>query len=648
MKAGLLRRAAHALTSLAALLAGVALAAHHPAAPSAAVAAFVIGFAVMAARPGVWLLLVPASLPWLNFAPWTGWLTFDEFDVLLLCAASAGHARLALRASAHGTAPMAQRTRAVAIPAALFVAISTAALLLGLADAGGFSFAWFQGYADPMNSLRVFKPLAFALLLLAPMWADVRAGPARAVQRVGAGMVAGLVVVTLAVLWERWATPGLLNFSSRYRTVALFWEMHVGGAALDAYLALATPFAAWALARARTPTQWGAAAVLALLTAFACLTTFSRGAYVAVFAPLAVLGGSAWWLQRSRRAPQAWRRSAWRALAVALVIEVLVVAGSGSFLMERIGRSDQDLRSRLDHWARGVGLLHDPSDWIAGIGLGRLPAQFARFVAGHEFSGGAKLGPIDAGRRSVAIAGPASQTELEGLFALTQRVALADGGAYKAEFDVRVAAPASVWVTVCEMHLLYDRQCQGADLQLKPATGRWQHIAVPLTGPSLSPGDWFAPRLGVFSISVATAGAVAEFADIRLYRNGLQALVNGSFTHDMARWWPAAQSHFLPWHIDNLYLEILVERGPAALLCFLVLMGMTLWRLVSEPSEIAIAIATLRPVIAASLCGALAVGLVSSVMDVPRVAFLLFFLVAFATALDAAAQDELRRASSPA
>ena len=62
-------------------------------------------------------------------------------------------------------------------------------------------------------------------------------------ERWRAGLVAGLVFASLAILWERLAFPGLLNFSSDYRTTALFWEMHVGGAALDGFLALTAPFA---------------------------------------------------------------------------------------------------------------------------------------------------------------------------------------------------------------------------------------------------------------------------------------------------------------------------------------------------------------------------------------------------------------------
>ena len=106
-------------------------------------------------------------------------------------------------------------------------------------------------------------------------------------------------------------------------------------------------------------------------------------------------------------------------------------------------------------------------------------------------------------------------------------------------------------------------------------------------------------------------------------------LFNGGFSNGLARWFPAAQSYFLPWHSDSLYLEVLIERGIAGLL---VLALLVLWSLVRLLSGSGRAL-WLAPYLAASLSGALAIGVVSSVMDVPRVAFLLFLLVFFALQL---------------
>jgi O-antigen ligase len=88
----------------------------------------------------------------------------------------------------------------------------------------------------------------------------------------------------------------------------------------------------------------------------------------------------------------------------------------------------------------------------------------------------------------------------------------------------------------------------------------------------------------------------------------------------------------VPWHIDNLYLELVIERGLPACVAFVLCMGFALRRLVGAVGrEVAVA-----PFLAASLCGAMCVGLVSSLMDVPRVAFLLFLLTLFAVEITAA------------
>ena len=84
-----------------------------------------------------------------------------------------------------------------------------------------------------------------------------------------------------------------------------------------------------------------------------------------------------------------------------------------------------------------------------------------------------------------------------------------------------------------------------------------------------------------------------------------------------------AQGHFRPWHIDNLYLELLIERGVLGLATFLLLLAFALRNLqISLDAGLAFA-----PFLAASLFGALLVGAVSSILDVPRVALLVVLLL---------------------
>src|SRR6516225_11893589 len=76
--------------------AGVWLAAHYPIEPAATAAAFVVACIVFWANSGAWLVVVPAVLPLIGFAPWTGWITFEELDLLVLAVATGGYVRLAV------------------------------------------------------------------------------------------------------------------------------------------------------------------------------------------------------------------------------------------------------------------------------------------------------------------------------------------------------------------------------------------------------------------------------------------------------------------------------------------------------------------------------------------------------------------------
>ena len=77
--------------------AGLGLAAHYPLSPALALVAF-LAVSLLAAR--WWArtpLLLLAPLPLIGFAPWSGWISFEELDLLVLACASGGYAALGLR-----------------------------------------------------------------------------------------------------------------------------------------------------------------------------------------------------------------------------------------------------------------------------------------------------------------------------------------------------------------------------------------------------------------------------------------------------------------------------------------------------------------------------------------------------------------------
>jgi hypothetical protein len=641
-----LARLLQAAVALAALATGFALASRHPLAPGFVSLAFAVCCLAAARWRDAWLWALPAALPLLNFAPWTGWTVFDEFDLLVLAAVAGGHARLAWRAP---RAPSSLPTRASSqsrrlLPAGrtlpalpTLIALLFAAGLIALARGGSACGVAVDAplCTDPWNGLHVFKNTLAAALLLPLLLGAMERSADASLQRFAHGMLLGIVVVVAAVLWERAAYPGLWDFSEPYRTVALFWEMRVGGAAIDFYLALALPFVAWAVASAQTPARWLVAAALAVLFDYACLTTFSRGVYLAAFGGLATLA-----LLASRRpTPSAhWRRRANLALALVLLIETLAIVGAGSFIAARTERAATDFGHRLEHWQGGVALLQTPLQWLFGRGLGRFPDDYA--AEQQEFSGELRLAGA-AGDRYITLSGPPQRVELSGLYAATQRVPLQALARYRVALDVRADRPAALALSVCEMHLLYERACQRGVVRI--AAGGWQHRALTLRGPLLDAGSRWAPRQAVFSAAMLGTGTSVDIDRITLHAGtDANLLQNADFSRGLAHWLPAARSYFVPWHIDNLWLEVLIEQGLLGVAAFALLYAAALARVLA-PSR---STRPMAPCLATALIGALLVGLVSSVFDMPRVAFLLLLIAMLA--IERGERDERDERGEPA
>jgi hypothetical protein len=217
---------------------------------------------------------------------------------------------------------------------------------------------------------------------------------------------------------------------------------------------------------------------------------------------------------------------------------------------------------------------------------------------------------------------------LGGLFSATQQVPLTSTGLYSVRLNVQAAQPTAVLVRVCEKHLLYDRNCQNAVVSVPASVGNWTELTRTLVGPRLDAGAWWAPRGAVFSLAVLGAQNVVSLRRVELFNpQGQPLLRNGDFAAGLAHWFPSAQRFYLPWHTDNLMLELVIERGVLGLFAFAALLVVAvggLIRALALPDEQG---GGLVPVLLASLASVLAVGMVSSVLDVPRIGFLLFFFL---------------------
>jgi hypothetical protein len=229
------------------------------------------------------LFALPALLPVLDLAPWTGWFFIEEIDLMLLLTAAFAYWKMNVF------------TPSARLPACAWacIAVITLAYLIGIwrglmplpaLDANSFT-----DYLSPYNSLRVGKSWLWAIVLLPILLRCAGPNLVNIERYFIPGMLSGLALVSCAAIWERWIFPGLMNFSSDYRTTAPFSGMHTGGAALDGYLALSLPLLSiWLLER---QSRFKVAAAIALLAAggYAGLSTFSRGLYAAYACSVAII-----------------------------------------------------------------------------------------------------------------------------------------------------------------------------------------------------------------------------------------------------------------------------------------------------------------------------------------------------------------------
>ncbi|WP_313950565.1 O-antigen ligase family protein [Accumulibacter sp.] len=670
-----------ALAALAAVL-GVVLALHHPLSPMMLAGTLVAWSITVYLRPDSWLFVLPALLPVAGFSPWTGWIGVEEFDLLVLGAVAGCYARtafaspwcrgrtvavaeqpgklpepahLTLSLSAMGTRDDGFRRRGgfrlAAIGLGLLSLSYALALARGLLDAGGVELGWFQAYADPLNSLRTGKSFLFAMLLLPSLRCLLQNAPALAVARLAGGLATGLGLVSLAIVCERAAYPGLLDLSTPYRTTALFWEMHVGGAALDGFLALTIPFVVHAVARAPGPLRWLLAAALAVIAGYACLTSFSRGVYLGVGGALVVLAylmSRRWrWQRRSSPAAdpsfpapgplEAWRVWGNRLLVLALIVEVVAVLALGDFMGRRLSASERDLGGRLQHWSEGLSLLRGPSEWLLGRGLGRFPANYSQAVPGRELPGSLRVIDDEGEGDYLRIFGSRREKHLRGAFELLQRLPSIVEGSYQVSMDWRASQPAALGIRVCPQHLLYAVPCGHTAVVVHQGDQQWRRFSLSLTAQEVYSSSWRLPGLAFLALRL---DGPAHFIDVDnlsiVDAQGRELLHNGDFSDGLAHWFFAGRHYFVPWHIDNLFLEMLIDQGAIGLLLLVVLLAMAFANLLGGRGRAH----ELAPYLLASLAACLVVGVFSSLLDMPRSAYLFFLLLCLALFLDAKPHED--------
>jgi len=593
----------HWLPAAFGVLALAALVAAYPLG-STVLAAMLAGYALLLTRvPSAAWVVLPACLPVLDLAPLTGRFYFDEFDILLLATWTMAMCR---RPSL--TTP----SRYTRTGATLFGLFALSALLAACQTA--WTPHWpdlnaYNNYYSGFNGLRAGKGLLWCLALL-PVLRRELARDAVQVQRLfGLGMTLGVAAAAAIVLWERLAFTGLFNLAGSYRVVGGFAAMHTGGAQIEAYLALGLPFVAWSALTPRRGGLGGWAAAVFLAGCYALMVTYARGGYLALLVGMLILAAVA----RSARAAAFGPVPA--ALLLATLVAVALPLSQGATMRGRFASTGSDLQSRAMHWRAALAMMDGrPLTTLFGIGGGRFPA-LSYAAAGAAERPSAYRFENDAGNIFLQL------TAGDPLY-FEQVVALRPHTRYRLSFSARGrSAQSAVGLPVCERWLLYSANCALAQVKIGDTQGRWRSYTREFDSGALGQHRWYAWRPVKLALYNAGDGTL-DLDNVSLQADGAELIDNGRFDQVMDHWF-FSTARFDSWHIENTWLQLYIEQGAVGLALFVALLGYAARCAYARRAEAGFALA---PLVAAG--GAfLALGVVDSLLDFPRLALLFYCML---------------------
>ena len=137
-------------------------------------------------------------------------------------------------------------------------------------------------------------------------------------------------------------------------------------------------------------------------------------------------------------------------------------------------------------------------------------------------------------------------------------------------------------------------------------------------------GPFWSHRTSWFAVALESNGDVADVRNLQLMdASGRNLLANGDFSRQGDFWFQSSDRDHLPWHIKNLFLNLLFDQGILGLAAFCLLFLAAGLRMLFRHGD-----SEHAPYFVAALAGFFTVGLFDSLVDVPRLATL-FYLMCF-------------------
>ncbi|NOR69483.1 MAG: hypothetical protein GQ532_07280 [Methylomarinum sp.] len=565
----------------------------------------------------IWLITLPALLPILDFAPWTGRFFFSEFDhfILLTLAINIWYGR--------HLNPFRYFKKTATILLSLFFALYTINLLTSLLPLQSIDENAFSNYYSHYNSLRVAKGVFWAFLLL-PSLNYTYQQTSRTKELFAYGILLGLTGVILSSIWERFLFPGLFNFSSDYRITALFSSMHTGGGHIDTYLVTTIPFISilffnsnYHLIRVLSGT------CLFITSLYVLLVTFSRGPYFAFSIQLIMLSIFLF-ISRKKQQKLNWKNGGLIPIILLIIPLVSIPVFKGDFIQQRFGQISDDFYIRTAHWNDAIQMMDDDIfTSLFGMGLGTYPKTY--FLSNSENTIPATYAIIkDKDNNNFLRLWSGDSLYIE------QKIDTKLNSKYILSVNYRSDTPPLILtVSICEKGLLYSFDCIWQKLHQPSEKDQWVQTSQLIdTKPTGSNSETFIGKLSKRPIKIAlyngNKNTVIDIRSIKLIDSSKIDLIrNGDFSEGLDHWFFSTDNH-LPWHSKNIWIQILFEQGWLGIIIF---SGLVVYAC-SHQFELLRQKNSYSAILLTSLTGFFIVGTVASPFDASRIT-LLFFLTLF-------------------
>jgi hypothetical protein len=319
-------------------------------------------------------------------------------------------------------------------------------------------------------------------------------------------------------------------------------------------------------------------------------------------------------------------------IVVTSLITVCVPIASGSYIKNRFNTVGGDFNGRLAHWKHAVELMQPGWETVAfGMGLGVFPRAYAWGSAVSGNKEGASIVQLQQEPLNTYLRLGATMD-----LTLGQRISLGAGQNYSLSIDVKAPAHQSkLGISICRRYILHptlwNPTCLYYEKAIERRSGKWQTLRWNFNIGNIGDNFQIGRRPLVIRISNGlphneVASSVYRPIDcdnIALWNpQGDNLLINGDFGAGLDRWYLYTDFYHLPLHIKNLWATVYFEQGLFGLAAFgsLALYTIILGVRLSRRGD------SFATILLASLLGFFSVGLIGTLLDVPRVSFLFFLL----------------------